>query len=200
MPKKESFIETLQKLRARDIVYPGIFSAFLVVVIIVFYLTVHSISGNIDKVLSNQTASGTQALNLESYQRIAKKLNIPVTIPDENAPLSEEVAVDADVAVVATSTTPKDLDKTVLKIVVANSTGKTGLATGLAKHLVAQGFKDPKTANESTRYSTTTIKIKKGYEDYAGTLLEAVSPLYPHATTTVVETLTEDVRIIIGTH
>lgn len=189
----KSFRESLKNLKLQDIVYPGVLAVFFGIVFVLFFFATQFISKNINKIFYSEETGATQALNLEHYKLVAKKLGIVVNIPKEG----EAVVVKVAPAVETATTT---LDKKAITIIVKNSTAKKGVATTLAKLLEDAGFQKPKTGNESKLYATTTVLIKESRKDYESVLLEVVSKAYPDAvSTTTKETSVGDATVIIGT-
>lgn len=197
-------IESLKKIRPKDLVYSGIVIFFMITVVIVFFISTRFISQNINKVFSNEGGENVQALDLARYTLIAKKLGITVNIPSENAiaptvtapaPVSTPPEVVPTTATTITST----LNKQALTIMVRNSTAKAGAASALAKILKDAGFSTPTTGNEKTPTAITTILVKESRSDYAPLLLSEVIKLYPNAlTATTSESAPFDATIIIG--
>lgn len=198
MPTKPTIIDMLKTIRGKDLVYPGIFFVFLVIVGIVFYSATHFISQNISNIFSTQGATNTKGLELERYQLIAKKLNIQVVVPSESGD-----AVPSPEATVATpeqaTIKPEVLDKAALLITITNSTTKPGLASLLAKDITAAGFTAPKTATQKNTIATTTLILKESKKSFALFLLPVISAKYPSVTlATTTESAANDALIIIG--
>lgn len=214
-------IAYIKNMKTADFVYPGIFILFFIVTITTFFLATRFITANINKIFSSEGVAGESALNAERYTRVAKKLNIPFTVPktDVQTAVPEEETVEQEstattTAVMAepdkmpgettvtadtTATSTPPLNKSTITIFVKNSTAKKGLASVLAKTLEDAGFSAPKTGNETSHYATTTILIKDSKRDYAPLLLDAVSASYPAAiTTTTTDSAPYDATIIIG--
>lgn len=191
-----SIIESLRKIKSRDLIYPGLFILFFIIVIIVFFFAMQFISKNINKAFSPEESAPSQALDIEKYKLVAKKLNMSVS------PIDNVVVAPAEVPTtqaVATSTPIATLNKKDITIMIKNSTSKKGVATALAKTLEDAGFATPKTGNEQKLYSTTTILLKESRNIYQSILLEAVRKTYPDAIiTTTPETSAVDATVIIG--
>ncbi|KKU82184.1 MAG: hypothetical protein UY07_C0002G0041 [Parcubacteria group bacterium GW2011_GWA1_47_8] len=198
-------IESLKKIKYQDLIYPGIFMFFFIIILIIFLFAVQFISKNMNKVFSSESDSPAQVLNREDYESIAKKLNIKVLDTEEQtttASIETAVAVttNSEVAEVATSSASQVLDKRSITIVVQNSTAKAGAATILAKALEDGGFTKPKTGNADKLYATTTIFIKESRSNYTASLLEEIKKIYPAVVaTTTPESTPFDATIIIGT-
>lgn len=199
-------MQSLKNIKPLDLVYPGILVLFFGVVIIVFFYTMQFISQSINSAFSSEDSDSSQSLNLERYKFIAKKLNIPVAIPQEGVTVVAVPEVPATVPEVATTTqatsTPVAvvLDKRAITLAVRNSTPKKGVATTLAKALEDAGFQKPQTGNEPKSYTITTVIIKESKREYEALLLEAVRKIYPNAVaTTTAESVLSDATVIIGT-
>lgn len=203
--KYTQIIESLKKVRAKDLVYSGILVFFIAVVAIIFFISTRFISQSINKVFSNEGGEGVQALDLARYTLIAKKLGITVNTPSENTgvpalatPFPEPTPPEISPTPTTTTATPV-LDKQSITIMVRNSTAKAGVAGILAKNLKDAGFSTPKTGNEKTTTAVTTILVKESKRDYVSLLLTEVIKVYPDTiTTTAPESAPFDATIIIG--
>lgn len=199
--KDIKIVESIKKIRPKDLVYSGILALFAVAVVIIFFISTRFISENINKVFSSEGGEGVQALNIERYNLVTKKLGITANGSPENTVALATTTPRQEVPTIVTPekpTTPT-LDKKSLTIMVRNSTIKKGVAGTLAKSLENAGFTAPTTGNESTPYSTTTILIKDSKNDYAPLVLEEISKTYSDATiATTSESAAFDVTIIIG--
>lgn len=187
----KSFRELLKNIKPHDVVYPGILLAFSGIVIVMFFFATQFISKNINKIFYSEETATTEALNIERYKLVAKKLGIIVNIPKEGEATPTKVAPPVETAVA----TP---DKKAITIIVKNSTKKTGVATTLAKALEDAGFNKPKTGNESQFYATTTVILKESQKGYGDMLLEIVRKTYPEAVSTTTTTGATDAVVIIG--
>lgn len=195
--KKEIFIQYLKNIKPRDLAYPGVLILFFGIVIVVFFFMIQFISKNINKAFSPEENTQSQALNIEKYKLIAKKLNISLA-PANNTTAPAEITTTQATTTVATSTPVVILDKKNLTIIINNSTPKKGVATALAKAIEDSGFAKPQTGNEPKSYVTTTILLKKSKSDYETLLLEVVRKTYPDAIATTSESGASDATIIIG--
>lgn len=198
-------MQSLKNIKPLDLVYPGVLVLFFGVVIGVFFSVMQFISQSINSAFSSEDSGSAQSLDLERYKLIAKKLNIPVAIPQEGATAVAIPEVPATVPEVATTTqatsTPAAvvLDKRAITLSVKNSTPKKGVATILAKALEDAGFQKPQTGNEPKSYATTTVLIKESKKEYGPLLLEVVRKIYPSAIAgTTTENTSSDAIIIIG--
>ncbi len=196
-------IESLKNLKIKDVIYPGIFAFFIIIVAVIFFISTRFISQNINKVFSTEGGEGVQALDLARYTLIAKKLGLTINTPSENTGQAivetpAPIPPSPEIPTLATTTIPV-LDKQALTIMVKNSTAKVGAASALAKKLKDAGFSAPKTGNEKVSTAVTTILVKESKRDYAPLLLSEVSKLYGDAiTATTSESALFDATIIIG--
>ncbi|MBI5401163.1 MAG: LytR C-terminal domain-containing protein [Candidatus Yonathbacteria bacterium] len=193
--KNISVLELLRTLKPRDLIYPGILVLFFGIILVVFFFTMQFISKNINKAFSPEENAPSQALDIEKYKLVAKKLNIAVT-PASNTAVPAEIPV----AEAATTSTPAAApDKQSITIIIKNSTSKKGVATTLAKALENGGFAKAQTGNEQKPYATTTLFLKESKSAYGAILLEEIRKTYLNA---VLATTTEgavfDAMIIIG--
>lgn len=76
----KNIIEKIKTMESSDFVYLGVLVLFFALTSISFFFSARFISTNINKVLSQPTEENIQALNVDRYTLIAKKLNIPVKI------------------------------------------------------------------------------------------------------------------------
>lgn len=202
--------KSLRTMKLVEFVYPSIFILFFSIILVVFFFTMQFISQNINRTLSSEERASFQALDIEKYKLVAKKLNISVNLLDndsQGAPtpsITEVITATTTPAVTATSTPAEDikeLDKKSITIFVKNSTNKNGVASALAKSLELSGFTKPHTGNEPTTYATTTIMLAENKSDYKIILLEEVRKTYPNV---IIETAPKndefDVIVIIGTN
>lgn len=188
-------LEALKKLKPADFIYPGIFVFFLCIVLVVFFTTMQFISKNINSALAPEESGASQALDIEKYRLVAKRLNIEATPASIVVAQAEIPTAQA----IATNTNAVALDKKSLSIVVKNSTSKSGVATVLAKSLEDNGFTKPQTGNEPKQYATTTILLKESKGAYGAVILEVVHKIYPAAiVATTTEPASADATIVIG--
>lgn len=203
MKKELPFLQSLKNIKYRDLAYPGILALFFGLVIILFFFAMRFISQSINKAFSPETNDSSQVLDRERYQLVARKLNIPVNIPQDGTTVPASVPGAIITPQVAGASIPQVvvLDKKAITIMVRNSTAKKGVGAILAKALLDSGFQKPQTGNESRSYATTTVLIKESRNDYKMLLLETVHKIYPDAVaTTSPESDNIDATIIIGNH
>lgn len=201
MKKELPFLQSLKNIKYRDLAYPGLLALFFGLVIILFFFAMRFISQSINKAFSPEANDSSQVLDRERYQLAAKKLNIPVNIPQDGATIPASASVITITPQVAGASIPQVavLDKKAITIMVRNSTAKKGVGAILAKALLDSGFQKPQTGNEPKPYATTTVLIKESRNDYKILLLETVRKIYPDAVaTTSPESDNIDATIIIG--
>lgn len=197
-PKNMNIVEFLKTLRPKDLVYSGILVLFIIMVVIIFFISTTFISQNINKIFSSDGGASAQVLDIARYELTMKKLGVATAPNSENSTVPEVIAPPVEAPATAVPTTTP-LDKQALSIQIRNSTAKKGVAGTLANLLKDSGFKTPSTANEKMSYSKTTIFIKESKYVYAPLLLETVLKSYPDAfATTTPESALFDVIIIVG--
>ncbi|HAT68627.1 MAG: hypothetical protein A2481_02220 [Candidatus Yonathbacteria bacterium RIFOXYC2_FULL_47_9] len=203
--KDLKIIESLKKVRPKDLVYSGILVFFMIIVGVLFFISTRFISQNINKVFSYEGAESIQVLDLPHYMLVAKKLGITTNTTPGNTEVPVAITPSREAPEIPTlptetSETTATLNKQTLTIEVRNSTTKKGVAGILAKSLKEAGFSAPTTRNENTPYIKTTILVKESKYDYAALLLEEVIKSYPGAiAATTTESAPFDATIIIGT-
>lgn len=197
--KDMKIIESLKKIKAKDLIYSGILTFFIIVVGILFFISTRFISQNVNKVFSTEGGESVQALDLARYTLVAKKLGITVDASSGNVEVPATTPSPIALATTTPAATTTILDKKTLTIEVRNSTAKKGVASTLAKSLESAGFANPATGNENTPFAVTTILIKESKYDYAPLILAEVTKAYPDAiTATTSESAAFDATIIIG--
>lgn len=191
------FIDNLRTgisgIKPKDLIYPGIILALIIIVAILFFLVAGFISKNINNAFSGDMGGESSSLNMANYNLVAGKLGISTetqkgatVIPDEKE-------------TTATAETAPAVDKSELTINILNSTTKSGIATTLSKALQTAGFAKATTGNEKKTYANTTIFIKESRASFGPALLEEVKKTYPGAVaTTTADTAPFDATIIIG--
>lgn len=196
---KDSIITFFKQLKPVDLIYPGIFTIFFIIVGIAFFTATQFISKNINKAFSAEQSARAQALDLARFMLAAKKLNIPVNTPGGNVAVVSETLIPVATTVVPSIPVETTLDKHAITISVQNSTTQKGVASTLAKALADVGFTTPNTGNEKTPRAATVILVKESKYNYASLLLAEVLKTYPNATTaTTSESATFDATVIIG--
>jgi len=190
-------LESLRKIKPRDLIYPSIFVLFFSIVMTVFFISIQFISKNINKSFSSEDLSSQQSLDIEKYKLVAKKLNIAT---ERTSPAITAMPEITSTALTATSTpVVAPINKQEITITIKNSTTKKGVAAALAKLFLTSGFTAPKTGNEEKLYAETTILLKESKKSYEPLILEVMQKDYPSA---VVKTTDEandfDATIIIG--
>jgi hypothetical protein len=191
----------IKKIKFKKIIYPAIFTVFIITVIILFVYSVKFLANAIDKafVLDMGAAeSRLTKLDLDNFYLAAKKLGIAIESqqPPANVILQESIPVSAPVA---TTTPPAVLDKSAIKIEILNSTKIGGLASDLKAVMEAEGFKVEKTGNTSPPRETTVIQAKESKSGYLPLIKESVSGKYqPDEDKLLDENGAYDIIIIIG--
>lgn len=185
----------LSKINPRDLIYPGIFLFFIIIVCIVFFLATQFITKSINVAFSGDSENSSSSLNMDNYTLVARKLGIKIA--DQN--ITPSIATSST-ATTTIPTSPQSIDKKSLTLNVLNSTTKRGIAGILAQNLEAAGFAKATVGNQNKLIPVTTIFIKDSKSSFTQTLLDAVLKLYPTATaTTTPESDKFDATIVIGT-
>ena len=142
--------QSFKKMKSADFVYMTILLVFFCVVTVGFFLTTRFIEKNINEIFSNDVTDDTQALNLDNYHFVEKKLSLPVS--NLNTTEAEPLSVTTD---------SPHLDKGMIVISIVNSTNEEGAASSLAQVFTEAGFKTPKIGNSVGFSATTTISMKE---------------------------------------
>lgn len=196
--QKTSIQESFKKLKAQDFIFPGIIIVFAGITLVVFLAASAFISKNINKIFIPDDTSRTQALNLEQYKLIAKKLGITVLTPVETG--VPQVSTPAQ-SVATTMPVSTSAEKRALNITIKNSTTKKDVASQLAKALESAGYAKATTGDMPTLYATTTVVLNTTKAVFGTELLLVVRKSYPDAViSTTTSTGSADATIIIGTH
>ena len=212
-PQNIKLSKILKKIKSPEFVYLSVLFIFFVIVLVLFINSVNFISENINKIFSPVNSGNSQAINMESYALVTKKLNLP-TNTAENSPT---LNIEAQTSTTPSTSTPTTtvtmatpevplasvapvLDKKSITINILNSTTKKEMSSTLAKALVGAGFSTATTGNEKSLYDLTTIIIADDKKEYSPSIEEVVKKSYPEAIIkTTTETTKFDVTIIIGT-
>lgn len=198
----EKLLADISKIRARDLIYPGI--TFLVFILIgfIFFLAATFLAKNINDAFSSESIKKEGTLNITDYTLVAKKLGIHIAPQAKSIPTSISTTTPPDtptieIPIVLEKT--QTVDKRSLTINILNSTQKNGGAGVLAEILEATGFGKAVTGNEKNLYATTTIFVKMSKGAFIPLLLEEVRRVYPEAlATSTPENTLFDATIIIG--
>lgn len=168
-------LNKLKKIKIKNIVYPAISAAFLIVALWLFISFSSFLIKSVDKVFSapeqGEIESRLIKINLEDFDVVAKKLGI-VSEPAIIEPTRETAAPEQQIQETAqvpeseqTPSTPVIEDKSIIKIQVLNSVKTAGLAANLKSQLETAGFQNIKTGNQSAEEPVSLIKTKKSFEN-----------------------------------
>ncbi|OGI63094.1 hypothetical protein A2818_01625 [Candidatus Nomurabacteria bacterium RIFCSPHIGHO2_01_FULL_40_12] len=202
-----AIIQKIKSTKLSDFIYSGVIFLLVIIVIISFSYSTNFIVKNINKIFSPEDTGGAQALNMENYLLVVKKLNLPLNTQKEDTPentntlIVEPVIPPVEDTIIPTPAPIVELDKKSITINILNSTAKKGVASTLAKTLEDAGFSKAETGNEKKSYDLTTIIVSDAKKEYAPLVLEVVSKSYPKAVTETATATGEtkfDVTIIIG--
>ena len=200
-----AIIQKIKSTKLSDFIYSGVIFLLVIIVIISFSYSTNFIVKNLNKIFSPEDTGGAQALNMENYLLVVKKLNLPLNTQKEDTPentntlIVEPVIPPVEDTIIPTPAPIVELDKKSITINILNSTAKKGVASTLAKTLEDAGFSKAETGNEKKSYDLTTIIVSDAKKEYAPLVLEVVSKSYPKAVTETATGETKfDVMIIIG--
>ena len=202
-----AIIQKIKSTKLSDFIYSGVIFLLVIIVIISFSYSTNFIVKNLNKIFSPEDTGGAQALNMENYLLVVKKLNLPLNTQKEDTPentntlIVEPVIPPVEDTIIPTPAPIVELDKKSITINILNSTAKKGVASTLAKTLEDAGFSKAETGNEKKSYDLTTIIVSDAKKEYAPLVLEVVSKSYPKAVTETATATGEtkfDVTIIIG--
>lgn len=193
-----TILESVKKVRPRDLLYPSILVVFFIVVGIVFFFATRFISQSINKVFSFEQSTETQALDLARYALVAKKLGIPLETGAVGGATPVAPPIEAEVAPSAPISAETILDESKLSIAIYNGTKTAGLAGKLKSVLEEAGFTVKKTGNKSNDYPQTTIEIKEAVRSALPRLEQLVGDRYEAIIKNAPADATYDVVIIIG--
>jgi hypothetical protein len=186
--KNTNILNTLKKMSSPDFIYISIFFMFLAVVAVLFLFSTSFIVNSINKIFSPTSGGTAQALNMENYTLVEKRLNLPVNLVSNSTTPSAFAAAATSSVPVAPAT-----------IHILNSTGTKGVAGVLAKALQDAGFSKATTGNQTELAPVTTILIKNSQKLDAPGIVAVVKATHPNAITNfVADTAKFDITIIIG--
>lgn len=207
--KAKNMIENLKKLIEKiiwkDLLYPAIFSIFLIIIIFVFVLAVEFFYTRIDAALSqNRDAAALELLRLDmnGLRIVADKLHVTIheKAPEVSAPIEAPAAVEPPTPDVPPVQETVIIDPASIKVAVYNSTETNGLAGKLKAVFENAGFTVSDTGNKKPALETTSVRIK---ERLAGTsaretILSAISKSYSPQIENLAADNTFDIIVIIG--
>lgn len=204
---KEKIKKTFSNLRWQDMMYPLISLFFLIVLIVIFFMTVRFLYTHIDSALSLDTGEEPSLLriDMENLAVVAHKLSIPIrsaseTPPEQTAPLipeAKETPVENNEPTAApTATTP---DRASIRIAVYNSTATSGLAGKLKSALLLEQFVVAEVGNKTPAIETTLIQTKSSLDaSLRSAIVAIISKSYTISTETLPADSAFDVIVIIG--
>lgn len=184
----------LKKIDSIDLIYMGVLLFVFIVVLFTFFQSTGFIVRSINKIFTINEDSVTQTLDIERYELVAKKLNLPKTGSNNSAvEIKTEQAIPKEVV-----TTSED-KKISIKINIINTTKKEGAAAMLSKKLEDSGFSKATIESKKTISPSTTVSIKKSLNEFKNQIVSTVKKSYPKATSKVIPENSEfDVIITIG--
>lgn len=217
----------LKDIKLKKIIYPALSGLFFLAVIVIFIYSARFLSTSLQRsfdIDEGMAESRIARLDMDSFYRVAKKLNLQLTtnnlqLNQQQEVESEAVASESSVTItvatgtaatisteIATSTAttsapvvpPPPPDKSLVKISVLNGTKTAGLAGDLKNILTADGWTVANTGNASAA-AKTFIKIKASKNNYSDLIRDSVSKKYTLAANqTLNESDEYDIIIIIG--
>lgn len=211
--KETKHTKILSKIEPIDFIYLGVLFVFFIIIIILFFNSTNFILKNVNKIFLPNEEINSQALDMDKYSLIEKKLNLPINNPNPvvntvsapatetlvNTPVVTTPIVETPVAPIVPEVVVPTLDNKSLTISVLNGARKAGVASGMSTTLVSAGFSKATLGDSKTIYPITTILIKETKKDYTLSIEEVVKVSYPKAITKVnPETSSFDVVIIVG--
>ena len=213
----------LKPISREGIIYALIFILYATVVGLVFIYATKFLGKAINVALSEPVSETIEAkygqLDLVNYALIAKKLGLqkstpatpevmaPIIIPETSsttpitATTSPEAVTTVPTPEIITSVVTPKIIEVRPKIVVINSTTKSGLAAQLKNKLVAAGYSVIRTANSKPSLTSTTIKIKNSINldsVYISEIKKIVALNYDFVIDTLDSNSDHEVEIIIG--
>jgi hypothetical protein len=212
----------LKPISQEGLIYALIFVLYATVLILVFISATKFLSKAINVALSNPAGSDIEAkygqLDLENYALIAKKLGLQKSTPASPAVILPAVILEASSTPEIATTSPELVSTTVVpeittpiiepqiievkpKIVVINSTIKSGLAAQLKNKLEAAGYSVIRTGNSKPSLTSTVIKIKNSFNpdsSYLSEIKKIVALNYDFTLGALADNSDHEVEIIIG--
>lgn len=207
-------LDQLKNLPKEKIAYPLILSIYFFILLLSFALMVNFISKKtnlaLEQIEPNQGEQLLTSINLSGYQRIAKKLNFSSDVEallspvSENATTSKQTETAPSTTDNLSNTASSSVSDTVvtenLRILIINSTRKSGLASDLKNLLTKNGIAVEKISNQSISENATIIKIRTGLNnsEQVENIKKIVSAKYNFNTLEVPSNSLYDVEIVIG--
>ncbi len=180
-------------------VCPVVALIFIIIASFVFIKTISFLSDNINKAfIINEVAieNGVLKLDMENYDLIRKKFNLPQFIEPTPATPSVE-----DTPPTAPQSSELKIEKSSLSIKILNGAGISGLAGQLKNRLTQAGYSVSEIGN-SPSLENTTIQIKssqKTNEELINEITQIVSERYvPQMGPDLTEEDAYDIIIMIG--
>jgi hypothetical protein len=213
----------LKPISQEGLIYALVFVLYAAIVILIFISATKFLSKAINAALSNPAGSAIEAkyaqLDLENYTLIAKKLGLQKSTPiTPEAVTAPSVILEASsTPIIAATTLPEIIPTTTPeistpvitpsviearpKIVVINSTTKSGLAAQLKSKLISAGYSVIRTANSKPSLTNTVIKVKASVNQdstYLSEIKKIVALNYDFVIDTLALDSDHEVEIIIG--
>lgn len=216
-PKKE------KKIDKESIIYALVFVLYFAIAILIFIYSTKFLGSTINAALSTPQNDAIEAkygqLDLANYALVAKKIGltapnisqesalpaltpeiIPVTAPENIPSTTPEITTTTPEIVLPTTPAPI-VSEIKPRIIITNSTLRSGLAASLKSKLQGAGFEILSTGNVRPSVVNTIIKIKASMASdsaYLAEIKKIVSGEYDFVIQTLDENANHEVEIIIG--
>ncbi|MDP3902061.1 MAG: LytR C-terminal domain-containing protein [bacterium] len=183
----------IKKIKFKKIIYPISTGVMIVTAVFFFIYSVRFLSASFNKAFSVNNElleSKMTKVDLETFESVKKKIGDQVAVPvsqihdalavSASSPEALDTPIQSEEQVSASSSEPVkiELDKTSIRIMVLNGSGKNGRAAELKEILVKDGFISTEIGNAPKITSETIIKIKPEKKDFTDILNESVGKKY----------------------
>lgn len=194
--------ENLKHLKLKDIMYPGATLLFILVIAFIFWKTISFVTAAINSsfTIDNQAVEqGKLKIDLATYYRVARKLNITTPTPIPSGQESEEIPTEEPSP--SPSETPPPVAKSAVAVSIMNSTKTSGLAGELKTKIVQAGYTVASTGNQANVEPVTLIKASSDIpEEILNEIQTLVAQKYTEAKRETLPTsATLRIDIVIGT-
>lgn len=195
-----------KKVNKEGIIYTLIFVTYFSVIIISFIFSIKFINSTINSTLNippELQGTADNQIDLKNYALIENKLGlnqIAATTTSVIATSTNEVLLATTTPTVPTISTIESIE-VMPKIIISNSTPKSGLAGTLKSKLQAAGLAVLKTNTIKPTSERTIVKIKNSFNansNYITKIKKIVSTDYDFVVQVLEEKTDYDVAIIIG--
>lgn len=200
-------LEQLKQIKTKQIVYPALSLIFIIAVGVIFWKTISFISTAVNDSFALDTQAveqGKLKIDLVTYYKVARKLNIPTPTPVPAGEEIPEIQPDTEVSpspAPSSSAVPTPVLRSDISISILNSTKTSGLANELKAKFSQAGFSVTKTGNQASLEPLTLIKVgPEVSEQMFNEIRTLVTEKYPGAVRRTLEASVDlDIEIVIGT-